>query len=119
MIERHIYMRMKMYKWMLRVIRLFGIEEKTIHLLKATEASDVKVGAMYEHYGRVLVAEKNPSPNEEGCKDCALEQLALPCVQGCCFRCRFRLIDVRKQYATNQKQWARMMVRRITRGLQP
>ena len=101
-----------LYGLLLRFIRTFRIEEKTIGLLKATEGSDVKVGRMYEHYGRIFVAEEGTG-DESGCGECDIQKMALPCAPRCDFKCRYRLLHERRQNATNQQQWQRMMLRRI------
>lgn len=105
-----------LYKLWLWFIRWTRTEEKAIILLKSTDASKVRTGALYEHYGRVLVAEDNQA-QEHGCVKCDLYQLALPCCPKCDKRHRFKLLHERHQYATDQNMWSRIMLKRIMRGL--
>ena len=167
---------MRLYKALLWLIGWLRIEEKTIRLLKTVRADEVKEGQLYEHYGRVFVAERNPnelrckytivtSPamgavsadllvrhadelevEKEGervvyftrsmhlgeelkkrsditvmeewqgmaCERCDLGNMCLPCAN-CDFRHTFRLLSQRRQNATNQEAWMRMMKKRIER----
>lgn len=52
----------RMYDAWLWVIRWFRIEKKAIHLLRGMDANDIKAGQLYEHYGRIFVAEKVEKP---------------------------------------------------------